>query len=294
MAISLEEISEYYKKLDPKEFKERIKRIARKLGELPFVVSVFGLGYPFYGEYDVLRRVKETLKKDPGSRAVLPDIDLLLVYVGGERAIDLEDDNLLSKIMEDFEDVVGKDATKWKEVYRELIEKYGVADRDKDLIQEFRRGRIHIDINPVPLELWENLPYLFHPDDMKNLRKLERDLLFTSEHLHTSIKDANLEKVPWMFLKNRLLHTIYENQGLREDELIEKILRSHAYWHLMEKFPEIKEKQREKWKRAIGELKKEGLVRLEAGKVFVTKKGEKEHKNLLQVRNKVRKRFRIL
>ncbi len=293
MAITWQEISNYYEKLDLKKFKEKIKRIAKKLGELPFIVSVFGLGYPFYGEYNVLRRVEETWKKKPGSRAVLPDVDLLLVYVGGGRAIDLEDERLADKIMADFERVVGRDATRWREVYMKLVKDYGIADRNKDLIHEFRQGRVHIDINPVPLELWESLPYLFHPDDMKNLRKLERDLLFTSEHLHTSIKDASLKRVPWLFLKNRLLHVVYENQGLSEDNLIEKILKSHAHWPLMEKFPEIRERQEEKWRRAIRELKRDGIIKSEAGRVSMTKKGEEEYNKLLRARSRARKQFRI-
>ncbi len=287
----IHKVIDYYKLHSVEELKRRIRLVGNKLLGVGNIVSVFGLGYPFYGEYDVVKRIEDTVKEKGFSRAVLPDVDLLVVYASGRSFVNIQDPDVEHKIMSDFENSLNISASDWNKVYKELVEKHGIADRDADLFEEFSKGKLHIDINPVPIELWENLPYLFHPDDMKNMRKLERDLLFTAEHITSKPKFSEYSQIPWKFLKNRLLHTIAGNQGVEETEIISKILKSHPHWPLMEKFPSIKHFQENKWRRALSELESEGLVKSSNGKITLTQKGETHYNMLLEKRKKIREKF---
>ncbi len=287
----IREVAKFYEAHSVEELKKKFKAVGSKLLGVRNITSVFGLGYPFYGSYDVVKRIKDTVNEKGFSKAVLPDIDLLVVYTGARSLIDIQDPNIERKIMSDFENSLSMSATDWNNVYRELVEKHNIADRDADLFEEFSKGKLHIDIIPIPVELWENLPYLFHPDDIKHMRKLERDLLFTTEHIASKPKFSEHSKIPWKFLKNRLLHTIAENQGAGEDEVIYKILKNHPYWRLMEKFPKIKHFQEDKWRRALFELKSEGLVKSSDGKITLTQKGKTHYNTLLEKRKKVREMF---
>ncbi len=140
----------------------------------------------------------------------------------------------------------------------------------------------------MPLALWENIPYLFHPDDMKHMPKLERDLLFTAEHLHTKIRNPDVPTVPVQFQRNRLLHMIKENPDLSPDELVDKILKSHAHCKLMERFPEIKERQRQKWLNHIHSLVNQGLVHMTDGRLTLTEKGKTHYNKLMEMRKRIR------
>ncbi len=118
----LDKIKTYYRNINVEGFKERIQTIAKKIAEVPSIVSVFGLGYPFYGKYNIISRVEKTYSKEGLARQLLPDIDLLVVYTGGEYGSDVSDPEIAKKIMSDFRIAIWRDREKWNKMYRELIE----------------------------------------------------------------------------------------------------------------------------------------------------------------------------
>ncbi len=292
----VKKVIDYYRKLDVQKFKLRINAIGRLLAEkVPSIVSVFGLGYPFYGEYDVSERIKNTVRKyglhHPQTRSILPDVDLLVVYDTDEHP-NILDDSFERKTMDDFIRAISKDSLRWKEAQEELISKHGIASRDSDVFDEFNSGRLHIDFVPVPLELWKDIPYLFHPRDLEKLKKLRRDLLFTGEHIHTKKPYSydNLQNIRDEYLKNYLLYHVHEHVGTPE-EIINSILRSHEHWPLMKKFPEIHSYQFSKWLDVLKQLDKEGMIENASGKIMITEKGKKHFDAIMKIRERKRKRW---
>ncbi|MCD6522498.1 MAG: hypothetical protein J7K68_02010 [Candidatus Diapherotrites archaeon] len=146
-----EKVKEYYRSRPYKKALEQAKTIGKLFSELPFVIGVFGLGYPFYGDYDVIHRIEHS--PPPEKSGILPDIDLLLVYSSDDHPQTI-DGNFLLRVYRDFETQCGKHARQWNRLYSKLMKEHNIANRNKDLVKEFEKGKIHIDILPVPLPIF--------------------------------------------------------------------------------------------------------------------------------------------
>ena len=279
-------IVEHY--ASPTVYTDTMKRaieVGRKIVEaVPSIVSVYGLGYPFYGDYDVIERINHGIMLGKRDTSLLPDIDLLIVYDGREFPKYLNDD-FSRKVFDDFGKVVSEGGH-WSRLYTDLINNHKIADRNNDLEDEFSKGRIHIDITPVPLDFWKDVPYLFKPGDLNNWKKLERDILFTAEHIATKHMYGEHKSVPSDFIKHRMLWHI-SKKGMSQEELIDTFIENHPYKDLMHEFKEIHNFQTSKLKSILDDLKKKRLINEEEGKLRLTDTGSNYLDNIMKKRKKV-------
>jgi len=264
-------VDAFYRDLNVQKQIQMIREIARRINSAPFVYKVYGIGFPFYGDVDIRKRIYPYLRMLGDGRTsindfialIIPDIDILLVHGYSEEGPWGLTDNMDPKLMDTFIGEVSLYRKQWEGIFNKLSQDFLVTGKrlgseGLDPVEDFRNGnRLHIDIVPVPMYIWQNIPVFIMPDDLKYFRFL-RDLLFTTEPL--SKKDTDLSQdLPSQFRCNYILN-ILKSRPLSEDELLAKIVEAHPYRHLIELWTQTQENVGAKFRAGLELALAEGLV----------------------------------
>ncbi|GEM_PF-5290535 len=287
----IHEIIKKHKELDYSKFREEIEDIAKEFTKVPFICSVFGVGYPFYGDYDVVDRITRTKRKS--ILKLVPDIDLILVYDSDEYPRDLTSP-FWNRVSMDFSSTIGREARRWTRLKKRLLKrKVAIGKNDDEILKNFMNDIIHIDINAVPRDLWEDLPYLFKDEDLEHLSRVGIDVLFTSHPLSFRKHFESHLDVPSKIRMHKLLDETVNNKNRSLNEIIDKLVKSHPHYSLSRRYPQVMKHHRGIWEKAFENLKEEGLVEERDGKISVTKLGLEFHNKLLKKRKDIRKKWRL-
>ena len=284
----LEKIIERHKNLDYNEFRKKVENIAKEIVKVPAVCSVFGVGYPFYGDYDVVDRINKSRSKD--ILKLVPDVDILLVYDSDEYPKYM-DKIFWQKVNTDFSTTMGREARRWRELESRLKEhNVFIGESPEEILDKFMEGKIHMDVNAIPRDLWEDLPYLFKDEDIRLLDKIGVDILFTSVHLASRRGFSSHRDIPSMVRENKLIDSLAHGER-HLDELIKELMQKHPHYKLSKAYPEVLEHHRGIWLDALKRLKKKGLVKEELGKLALTESGKRYYEDLLNKRASVRRKW---
>lgn len=277
-----------YSKIGYQGFRELATHAAKEFIEHPAICSVMGVGYPFYGDHDIISRVKHTDEKD--TLRATPDIDLWLVYESDEIPKNLEGP-FWNRVRIDFSSTIGNEVKLWKKVENGL-KKYNlvIGKNPEEVIDNLMKGDIHVDINPVPKELWEDLPYLFKDKDINKLGHLGRDILFTSIPLAHRDGYQHHVNVPLSLRENKILDEL-TNGKVDKNKLIHKLVTSHPYFSISSEHKGVMEHHKGIWINALDSLQRKGLVHEENGMLKLNDRGTKYHSDLLAKRREVRRKW---
>jgi hypothetical protein len=285
--------------LNAVEFKEKIRRIASEINKAPFVFEVYGLGFPFYGDVDIRKKIYLTLKELEISRInisdfmirILPDIDILLIYYSPKGPWSLTD-NMESKFMEAFLGQVSLYRPRWIKIFETISKEYQVTPGVRigsgylNPVEEFlKEDRLIVDIVPIPAHIWSNLPVLVTPDDLRRFSFI-RNRLFTTEPLPKIETNLSLD-VSLEFRHNYTLNLL-KSAPLTTDELLTKIVEINPRRDLIEIYPQTRQLVTAKFIEAIDLALKEARIFIDTnGKLSLTAGGLAFLNSILTIREKI-------
>ncbi|MBU1871508.1 MAG: LuxR C-terminal-related transcriptional regulator, partial [Candidatus Omnitrophica bacterium] len=293
-----DKVDAFYRGLDIEAFRNKIKQIAEKLNDAPFVYELYGLGYPFYGNVDIRKRTYLLLQEldsrnidtDEFMSRLIPDIDLMLIHSPSEEGPWSVQSANKSIIMYNFITEVSLFEAEWKKIFDKLTNEFhltrgrlesGYMDPIGQFLQE---GRLHVDLNPVPTHIWRNIPVFVLEQDI-NLLWFMRDLLFTCELL--SRKETNLpQNIPLEFRRNYILNLLKQNT-LTIEELLTKVIELHTYRDLIELFEQTKDIVKKWVTEAVKSALAEGLIYQEKERLVLSKSGTAFLDSVLEKRKRI-------
>ncbi|MCX5702574.1 MAG: archaemetzincin family Zn-dependent metalloprotease, partial [Candidatus Omnitrophica bacterium] len=294
-----DKVDRFIRELNFAEQKEKIRQIASEINNAPFVYEVYGLGYPFYGNVDIRKRIYLSLKELEASRInitkfmdkIMPDIDILLVHLSSQEGPWSVTYGMDPKIMDSFIDEVNLYKPQWANIFAFISEKFQltkgrIENGAQDPLEEFiNEGRLHVDFVPVPTHIWRKISIFIMPDDLRRFRFI-RDLLFTTEPL--SRKESYLPlNVPLEFRRNYILNLL-SSVPLTKNELLVKIIEIHPYRDLIELFPQTRQEVTAKFVKAMELALRENLIFIDKkGKLILTKSGAIFLESILTERKRI-------
>jgi len=263
----------------------KIKQIGDKIVDVirkaPNVVEVYGIGYPFYGDVDIKKRILNTLEKlEKGEiskeeffRRMIPDFDVLMVVdwdVEGPWSVDVNTDSRLREILVKY---VYSAYRNWDEINKELQD-VGLADlfedRNKAVEVFFNENKCMLDILFVPAHIWKEIVYFVKKEDVEYF-KFIRDILFTIKP-----NPKNSEDILTKFLLNYLLNILDEKQKLNIEELHKEIIDRNPYKDLIELWDIVKKNIEDKFRFILRYgIKNKLIEKTNEGKFVLTHKGKK-------------------
>jgi hypothetical protein len=295
----LEKIVRYYRTLKFNPFVNKIKQISQLLIDAPCVYEIYGIGFPFYGEIDMRRRIygelirlKEGINSQDGFiKRILPDIDLLIVHESSEEGpwSVRESTGLFTK--DNFLKDIRRYYSQWEKILKKLIAKFNLSrsliSESIEPMDEFFNGRrIHIDINPIPLHIWINLPAFIKEEDFGYF-KVIRDLLFTTVFLvrkENRFLPANYPiDVPMKFRRNFILNLLEDN-SIDEDNLLEKVFAIQPHSNLLKIFPQARRVVGDRFRQAMNLAIEEKLIEKKGEELILSKKGASFLRSILDYR----------
>ncbi|MDD5771358.1 MAG: hypothetical protein PHO81_03895 [Candidatus Omnitrophica bacterium] len=296
-----DKVDSFYLSLDIALQREKIRQIALKINNAPFVYEVYGLGFPFYGDLDIRKRIYSTLKDLAAGKfneegfmiRIIPDIDILIVNRPSDQGPWSVSNSIDAFVMENFISEVNLYQARWQAIFRDISNEYNltggrIGSAELDFCREFlESGRLNVDIVPVPTHIWKNIIVFVMPEDLRVFRFI-RDLLFTTDLL--SKVETNLpENIPLQFRKNFLLNLLQSSPSTK-DELLGRLIEIHPHNKLIILYTEIQHMLYAKFGESIDCLLKEGLISERAeGKLWLTEKGVNSLKLILDAREKIMK-----
>ncbi|MDD5456675.1 MAG: hypothetical protein PHV30_06545 [Candidatus Margulisbacteria bacterium] len=164
------------------------------------IEGIFGVGHLFYGNVDFRYRMYNTLKQaakktsyyyDLG-KYLLPDIDLFIVYKNTQGPISIFSETACLKELFVENSILFN--RQWNNInrrlYHEITNGFKIANRNEDPVDEFfNHGRLHVDLFPIPADLFKESLNYTHPQYFKKI-VFFRDMLFTCHPLN--IKNSEL------------------------------------------------------------------------------------------------------
>ncbi len=288
------------------EHKLRALNIAEELSNdrlLP-ILAVYGVGYPFYGDVDMLRYQFMTLLKlihhkvagrlpeiaqDEIIDYFMVDVDLLIVF---EPYDPIEEIHYITGVMNSRmkENLIRESGyvlnRKFEELYQES--KYEVADRAKDSVAQLvDEGLFHVDLLPFRKSIWNAIPLFIDSSDKRNIKWI-RDIEFTAELLSRGVKrSAQLTNdqidVPVLFRRNTILRLL--DQPKSREELFEHVVDQMTHRLHVRIFPETYASVQKHWDTALTRALDEDLVEFDdEDRIKKTQRGEEALEQILAMR----------
>ena len=259
----LRKIDAYHREIDiPKQI-EMVEAIARRINEAPFVYEVYGLGFPFYGDVDIRKRVYLTLLDFKSGKidrknflaSIVPDIDILLVHKSSDEGPWNMSYDMDTRLTNAFLGQFTFYRAQWGAIFLDITKEYSLVSNRigfegvSSIIEGFsNEGKLHVDLVPIPAHIWSNMPVFILPSDLEYF-KFIRDLLFTNVLL--SQRHTNLpQNLPLLYRRNYLLNLL-KSKSFTEEMLLEKVIEMHPYRHYIEFWPNAKEIVKARFKEAI-------------------------------------------
>jgi hypothetical protein len=218
---------------------ERVQNIGRTLADAPFVRSVYGTGYPFYGNVHIpliiffmlIQVARGQINQDTFIRNIVPDIDLIVVFEPPDPIRENParvQPGMSGVLFTNFIDEMSRYRDKWKALFEEVFADENVADTvlgKADPVKEFmEHNRINLDIVPYREYVWQNLPAFVAEEDSQYFEWIT-DLFFTGDPIKAPAGEEEAD-VPMLFRRNFLLRML--DKPMTEKEIFDRIFTLHG------------------------------------------------------------------
>jgi len=296
-------ILEHYRLLeDETQFQKNKDRIVARAGQVSafkHVAEVYGVGYPFYGNVEIRRRMYNSLLDYAQGAYVdersflfhlLPDIDLIVITSMSPGVHGFTVDSQL-RTDADFDFSVKTElfVKPDDELVEELrVLKYADAPaRRQHLIDMFlESGKLHIDFVPIPYPVWRYVPLFVLPEDVQNIYFV-KDLLFTCEDLGFP---KTTENIPLEFRLNYLIRRLISNPGQR-DAFLNAVAEAVPHRMLVRSYPDARAGLIGKFAEALDEgIGRGWIAQDDRGLISVTEAGDNHLAWVREMRQEVMSR----
>ncbi|MCK5493148.1 MAG: glycogen/starch synthase, partial [Candidatus Omnitrophica bacterium] len=278
-------IIQYYEKINFINFEKQIQQIADTLGKVSVIYRIYGLGFPFYGYVDIRKRLYKTLLKFKDGiinteelfLQSIPDIDLLIIYESSEEGPWFIRKGVENVARNNFLGQISFELLKWDELWRELALKFNLRYTETSIEKSFlNQGKLHVDLNPVPFHIWNNLPVFIELEDLKCF-PIIHDILFTSvpifEKDNKFLPNGIEANIPLLVRRNFILNLL-EKGDLNKDELMKRIFVSSTIKNVLNIYKETRLLVGDRIHEALNFAKQDGLIDEINGNIVLLSKGK--------------------
>ena len=282
-----EAIRDYYRQEAYSDRMATARKVADILKQAPMLTEVYGIGFPFYGNVDITKRIALTLdrvkngeiSKKEFLRRITPDLDMLIVVRDNDNGPWAINEDMYYELKNRLVNYVAD--RQWGKINRQLQANSRLGDlyaeREYALELFVYEGKLLLDIVYVPEHVWNDVPVFIEDGDSKYFHFL-RDILFSLEN-----NFGNTSKVPEEFLHNYFLNRIASRE-VSEKELTNEFINEHVYKDLIEMFSASRKIVVEKMKSALALAERRGFITRKGDMLALTASGKDYLKSVLDWR----------